>query len=70
MIPAPGALLEPSPVIPLAIFLPLAALAAWLLSSGKARDARDPRVLGLLIAGAALACAAIVVLNLVYEPRD
>ena len=52
------------------IFLPLAALAAWLLSSGRAIDARDPRVVALLATGVVLAALTLVALNLVYEPTD
>jgi hypothetical protein len=62
--------LQPSPLFPLAIFLPMAALAAWLLSSGRAADARDPRIVALLAGGGVLAGLALVVLNLVYEPVD
>jgi hypothetical protein len=62
--------LQPSPLFPLISFLPLAALAAWLLSSGRAADARDLRIVALLASGVVLAILTLVALNLVYEPTD
>jgi hypothetical protein len=62
--------LQPSPLFPLIVFLPMAALAAWLLSSGRAIDTRDPRVVALLAASVVLAGPTLVALNLVYEPTD